>query len=257
MKRGFRASSSRAVRSSLIAVLRTESVTNWCPHTSSSNALVVRSEPGCRARAHSTAKGVGARATGAPSRSKRALASSSSNWSKRSRTEFERADDRAWSVRSGTWTPTGFENVRARQTTTRSWHERTALRTRRPEELFQHKLAAGGANAMKRLSPTRKCRHNDVDLNVVASFWVRPFATRCNRRKWPTRQALRKSECFFNSFRGLRQRSTSRVRPIEPSSPKSKQANSQWELPRSRTRPRRSGDSLCRRSVRPHGAPNG
>ena len=102
MKRGLRASSSSAVRSSLIAVRNTESVTNWWPQTSSSNAFVVRSEPGCRTSAHSTPKGVGARATGVPSRSKRAFASSSSNRSKRTRTGFELADDAAWSVRSAT-----------------------------------------------------------------------------------------------------------------------------------------------------------
>ena len=64
MKRGLRASSSSAVRSSLIAVRNTESVTYWWPQTSSSNALVVSREPGCRTSAHSTPKGVGARATG-------------------------------------------------------------------------------------------------------------------------------------------------------------------------------------------------
>ena len=86
MKRGLRASSSSAVRSSLIAVLNTESVTNWWPQTSSSKAFVVSRDPGCRARAHRTANGVGARVTAVPSRSRRAFASSSSNRSKRTRT---------------------------------------------------------------------------------------------------------------------------------------------------------------------------
>ena len=99
MKRGLRASSSSAVRSSLIAVLNTESVTNWWPQTSSSKAFVVSRDPGCRARAHRTANGVGASVTAVPSRSKRAFASSSSNRSKRTRTGFELAEDRAWSVR--------------------------------------------------------------------------------------------------------------------------------------------------------------
>ena len=42
-------------------------------------AFVVSRDPGCRTSAHSTANGVGARATGFPSRSRRAFASSSSN----------------------------------------------------------------------------------------------------------------------------------------------------------------------------------
>ena len=60
MKRGLRASSSSAVRSSLMAVLNTESVTNWWPQTSSSKAFVVSRDPGCRTSAHRTANGVGA-----------------------------------------------------------------------------------------------------------------------------------------------------------------------------------------------------
>ena len=99
MKRGLRASSSSAVRSSLMAVLNTESVTNWWPQTSSSKAFVVSRDPGCRTSAHRTANGVGASATAVPSRNKRAFASSRSNRSKRTRTGFEPAEDRAWSVR--------------------------------------------------------------------------------------------------------------------------------------------------------------
>src|SRR5271157_3126813 len=85
MKRGLPASSSSAVRSSLIAVLSTESVTNWWPHTLSSNALVLRRHPGSRASAQSTAKGFGASAIGSPAHVSRASASSRSKRSKRSR----------------------------------------------------------------------------------------------------------------------------------------------------------------------------
>ena len=84
-----------------MAVLKTESVTNWWPQTSSSKAFVVSSDPGCRTSAHRTAKGVGGSATATPSRNKRAFASSSSKRSKRTRTGFELAEDRAGSVRPG------------------------------------------------------------------------------------------------------------------------------------------------------------
>ena len=82
MKRGCRGSSPSAVRTSLIAVFRTDSLTNRWPHTSSSNAFLVSNDPGCRASAHSRAKGVGARGTGFPPRSRVAFASSRSNVSK-------------------------------------------------------------------------------------------------------------------------------------------------------------------------------
>ena len=60
-----------------MAVLNTESVTNWWPQTSSSKAFVVSRDPGCRTSAHRTANGVGGSATAVPSRSRRAFASSS------------------------------------------------------------------------------------------------------------------------------------------------------------------------------------
>ena len=72
-----------------MAVFNTESLTNRWPQTSSSRACLVSSAPGCRASAHSRAKGVGARAIAFPSRSRQAFASSSSNSSKLTRTGFE------------------------------------------------------------------------------------------------------------------------------------------------------------------------
>jgi hypothetical protein len=68
--------------------------------------------PGCRTSAHRTANGVGASDTAVPSRSKRAFASSSSNRSKRTRTGFELAEDRAWSVRSAISILTGLLGTR-------------------------------------------------------------------------------------------------------------------------------------------------
>ena len=56
-----------------MAVFSTESVTNWWPHTSSSNACLVSREPGRRASAQSTANGFGARVTAFPLRSRRAF----------------------------------------------------------------------------------------------------------------------------------------------------------------------------------------
>ena len=47
-----------------MAVLNTESVTNWWPQTSSSKAFVVSRAPGCRTSAHRTANGVGASGDG-------------------------------------------------------------------------------------------------------------------------------------------------------------------------------------------------
>ena len=64
-------------------VFSTDSLTNWCPQTSSSSALLVMSACGVRARAHSKAKGLGARCTGWPPSLRRASASSISNRSKR------------------------------------------------------------------------------------------------------------------------------------------------------------------------------
>ena len=51
-------------------------------------------------------------ATAVPSRSKCAFASSSSNRSKRTRTGFELAEDRAWSVRSAISILTGLLEAR-------------------------------------------------------------------------------------------------------------------------------------------------
>src|SRR5512134_1023566 len=85
MNRGCRASSCKAVRSSLIAVFRTDSLTNRWPQTSSSRAFLVSNAPGRRASAHSTANGVGGRGTALPSRNKHAFASSRSKMSKRTR----------------------------------------------------------------------------------------------------------------------------------------------------------------------------
>ena len=99
MKRGWRASSSSTVRRSLMAVFNTESLTNWWPQTSSSNACLVSSDPGRRTSAHSTANGVGASATAFPSQINVAFASSSSNLSKRTRTGIDGADERVGAVR--------------------------------------------------------------------------------------------------------------------------------------------------------------
>ena len=49
-----------------MAVLKTESVTNWWPQTSSSKAFVVCKDPGCRTSAHRTANGVGAQGDSHP-----------------------------------------------------------------------------------------------------------------------------------------------------------------------------------------------
>ena len=64
-------------------VFSTDSLTNWCPQTSSSSALLVMSVCGARARAHSRANGLGARCTGWPPSLRRASASSISNRSNR------------------------------------------------------------------------------------------------------------------------------------------------------------------------------
>ena len=85
MKRGSRALSPSAVRRSLMAVLSTDSLTNWWPHTASSSASLVSRTPGWRASAHSRLKGVGASATAFPPRSSHAFASSSSRSPKRRR----------------------------------------------------------------------------------------------------------------------------------------------------------------------------
>jgi len=74
-----------------MTVFSTESLTNWCPQTASSNAFLLSSAPGWRASMHSTANGVGGRATALPSRSRQEFASSSSNLPKRTRRAFDLA----------------------------------------------------------------------------------------------------------------------------------------------------------------------
>jgi hypothetical protein len=60
---------------------------------------LVSRDAGCRTSAHSTENGVGASATAFPSQINVAFASSSSNLSKRTRTDIDGADERVGAVR--------------------------------------------------------------------------------------------------------------------------------------------------------------
>ena len=157
MNRGCLASSSSAVRSSLMAVRKTESLTNWWPHTSSSSAFVLSSEPRFRTSEHNTANGVGGRATGVPLRSRLAFASSSSNASNRTRIGFGPACESACAARAA------IESL-PRRRRCQTLHLKPDARRLSSRELSGWPLAAHKSQCY-----INHTRHRSIGPNVYAS----------------------------------------------------------------------------------------